>query len=176
MKPRQHLTHTTMLHRHTLLNNLFCWWWKIGPFTQVRHDRGSLYYTHSEKPSGVLYGREKTYISLRVQFDEILFSLEAELSNFGPRESVDFCAVLEDEHTHVGHRQIQGNPFVILKHKWPFHDGEQWSSLLISYASTAANGGFQRWVWKSFFWKARFRGGKLLFVPRTRDSLCFLKW
>ena len=95
--------------------------WPFHPSTPRPWKSINLYYTHSEKSSGVLLcGREKTYISLRVQFDEILFSLEAELSNFGPREGVDFRAVLEDEHTHVGHRQIQGNPFVILKHKMTF--------------------------------------------------------
>ena len=61
-----------------------------------------------------------TYISLGMKLDEILLPFEAELSDLGPRESVDFCAVLEDEHTHVGHRQIQGNPFVILKHQMTF--------------------------------------------------------
>ena len=56
-----------------------------------------------------------TYISLGVKLDEILLPFEAELSDLGPRESVDFCAVLEDENTHMRHSQIEWNTFVILK-------------------------------------------------------------
>ena len=56
-----------------------------------------------------------TYISLGMKLDEILLPFEAELSDLGPRESVDFCAVLEDENTHMRHGQIEWDTFVILK-------------------------------------------------------------
>ena len=56
-----------------------------------------------------------TYISLGMKLDEILLPFEAELSDLGPRESVDFCAVLEDENTHMRHGQIEWNTFMILK-------------------------------------------------------------
>jgi hypothetical protein len=55
-----------------------------------------------------------TYIAFRMQFDEIFFAFKAQLSNFGPREGVDFGEVLEDHHTHVGNRKVKWNTFVVL--------------------------------------------------------------
>ena len=49
--------------------------------------------------------RAATYVSLGMQLDQVLASLEAQLANFGPREGVDFDVVLKDEHAHVRHGQ-----------------------------------------------------------------------
>lgn len=56
-----------------------------------------------------------THIALRMQLDEILFALEAQLSNFRPRKGVNLGVVLEDKHPHVCNSKIQGNTFMILK-------------------------------------------------------------
>jgi hypothetical protein len=50
--------------------------------------------------------QKQTYIALRMQFDEIFFALETELSNFGPGKCVDFGEVLEDKCSHVSYGQI----------------------------------------------------------------------
>jgi hypothetical protein len=50
-----------------------------------------------------------------MQLDEILFPLETELPDLGPRKGVDLGRVLEDEHAHVRHRQVQGHSLVILE-------------------------------------------------------------
>jgi hypothetical protein len=50
-----------------------------------------------------------------MQLDEILFPLETELPDLGPRKGVDLGRVLEDEHAHVRHRQVQGHALVILE-------------------------------------------------------------
>jgi hypothetical protein len=50
-----------------------------------------------------------------MKFDEILLPLEAELPDLCPGEGVDLGVVLEDQDAHVSHRQVQGNPLVVLK-------------------------------------------------------------
>ncbi len=56
-----------------------------------------------------------TYISLRMQFDEIFLPLKTNLSYFGPGNCVDFGEILEDKNPHVGHSEIQWNTFMVLK-------------------------------------------------------------
>ncbi len=45
-------------------------------------------------------------MSFRVKFDQKLFPLEREFPDFGPRESVDFGKILEDQDPHVRYGQI----------------------------------------------------------------------
>lgn len=63
-------------------------------------------YCRRFEPSTLVIILKKTYIALRMQFDEIFFALETELSNFGPGKCVDFGEVLEDKCSHVSYGQI----------------------------------------------------------------------
>ena len=65
---------------------------------------------------------KRTYVSLRVEFDEEFFALEAEFTYFRPGERVDLDDVLEHEHTHVRDSQVQTHTLVVLqnKHKYGY--------------------------------------------------------
>ena len=55
-----------------------------------------------------------TYISFRMQFDEELLPLEAELPDLGPGEGVDLGAGLEHQNTSMRHSQAQSHALVVL--------------------------------------------------------------
>ena len=50
-----------------------------------------------------------------MQLDEELLPLEAELADLCPGEGVYLGAVLEDEHSKMGHGQVQRNSLVVLQ-------------------------------------------------------------
>ena len=58
---------------------------------------------------------KRTYVALRVKFDEEFFALEAKFAYFRPGEGVDFDDVLENEHAHVRDGEVQAHAFVVLK-------------------------------------------------------------
>ena len=58
---------------------------------------------------------KRTYVALRVEFDEEFFALEAEFTYFRPGERVDLDDVLEHKHTHVRDGEVQTHPLVVLK-------------------------------------------------------------
>jgi hypothetical protein len=58
--------------------------------------------------------RNITYISLRMQLNEKLPSLEAQLPNLGPRKCIDFDKVLKHENAQVCNRKMQRYTFMIL--------------------------------------------------------------
>ena len=53
-------------------------------------------------------------VVLRVQFDEELFALEAQLAYLGPRERVYLGEILKDQNAHVRHGQVELHAFVVL--------------------------------------------------------------
>ena len=65
----------------------------------------------------MLNARDKTHISLRVQFDKKSPALETQLPYLGPGERVDADEVLKDDNSHVNHRQMKSNAVMILHHK-----------------------------------------------------------
>lgn len=50
-----------------------------------------------------------------MKFYKKFSSFKAYFSNFGPRKSVNFCIILEDQDTHVSNCQIQRNSFTVLQ-------------------------------------------------------------
>ena len=56
---------------------------------------------------------KNTYTAIRMQFDEKLFALEAELSNFGPRKRVNLGLVLKYGDAEVNDGQRQRHVFVV---------------------------------------------------------------
>ena len=55
-----------------------------------------------------------TYVAFRVELDEELASLEAQLADFRPRKRVDLGAVLKDEDAEMRHGQRERHSLVVL--------------------------------------------------------------
>ncbi len=63
------------------------------------------------------FSTHETYVAFWMEFYEELFSLKAELSDLGPGEGVDLGEVLEDEHAHARHSQVQAHTLVVLQYR-----------------------------------------------------------
>lgn len=84
----------------------------LNPFNCRRLGKKSLTLLGTTKKRKIL---QSTYISLRVQLDQKLLPLEAQLPDLGPGEGVDFGEVLEDQDSEVGNCEIQRDALVVLE-------------------------------------------------------------